>query len=232
MREALEEALRTASTAADLEERLRRGEDMANRQLADMERQRDEAEDARRAAVAAAEDLERRLKNGQEMAAKELEAAVNEAAAAAMKLREVEDDARRAAEEGGARIRAHESELEQLRREAAQLREEGAIALGRRRLEQIAPRLNSPRFNDRRTTPRSTAGPRSTSRLPRWSGSTKSWARRARRSARRGPRLTDSAPSWTRCTASGRAPCRRRPPSARRLSASWRRSSGRRRRRR
>ena len=86
MREALEEALRTASTAADLEERLRRGEDMANRQLADMERQRDEAEDARRAAVAAAEDLERRLKNGQEMAAKELEAAVNEAAAAVMKL--------------------------------------------------------------------------------------------------------------------------------------------------
>ena len=114
-----------STTAADLEERLRRGEDMANRQLADMERQRDEAEDARRAAVAAAEDLERRLKNGQEMAAKELEAAVNEAAAAVMKLREVENDAKRAAEEGGARIRAHESELEQLRREAAQLREEG-----------------------------------------------------------------------------------------------------------
>ena len=42
-----------------------------------------------------------------------------------MKLREVENDAKRAAEEGGARIRAHESELEQLRREAAQLREEG-----------------------------------------------------------------------------------------------------------
>ena len=65
------------------------------------------------------EDLERRLKNGQEMAAKELEAAVNEAAQAVMKLRDVENDARIAAEEGGARIRAHETELESLRREAA-----------------------------------------------------------------------------------------------------------------
>ena len=53
MREALEEALRTASTASDLEERLRRGEEMAGIQLEDMERQRDEAVEARAAAEAA-----------------------------------------------------------------------------------------------------------------------------------------------------------------------------------
>ena len=46
MREALEEALRTASTASDLEERLRRGEEMAGILLEDMERQRDEADAA------------------------------------------------------------------------------------------------------------------------------------------------------------------------------------------